>query len=134
MTMDTVRHYDGASTAKVILVILGMALLLSLIWTPVFALDIPSGTPYDMASIPCDGFVGFLDTDGVPENGAEVMLVYRMDEDNPRAVVLYHPGDGGGFKQAAVQFPGGPEVHFTTLESFTKAFPDPCSIVTRESL
>lgn len=129
-------RYNGLLTAKLMMRVIGFALLVGLLMVPVWtwALDIPNGTPMDMAALPCDGFVGFLDTDGAPENGAEVSLIYRMNEDSPRAIIYYHAGDAGGFERAVVQLPGSSELHFTTLEALGTAFPTPCDIVERESL
>ena len=77
----------------------------------------------------CKGFLEAYDTDGVPMNGAEFVLVVDGDSGAPHAALVFGPGADGRLVKATVRRPGGVLEVFTSEEALAAAYPSPCGIL-----
>lgn len=77
----------------------------------------------------CNARLDYFDTDGQPENGAEVLSVTRDGDKVPLAALQFAPGDGGRFLRAEVRIPGQPAENYSQLSVFAEKYPHPCDVV-----
>lgn len=73
----------------------------------------------------CGGYMEYHDTNATPQDGAEIILLFKDGEREPRARVEFDVGEKGAFKQARVTIPGLPIKTYTDHDDV----PDPCEIV-----
>lgn len=79
--------------------------------------------------LPCAGHLAYYDTNGYPEDGAEVVKVFAEREDTPRVTIYYGDGEKGEFLRALVTLPQHVPHVIADVDEFAATFPHPCDIV-----
>ena len=113
------------SNTNLWIVIIAMAVGFSLVllWN---ALAQDSRTLVHTQPLSCDGYLEYHDKNATPQDGAEVILLFKDGEKQPRATVEFDAGKEGTFKSARVTIPGLPVKTYTDPGDV----PHPCEIVT----